>query len=50
MEAEGKTIQPVLVLGPDNVTVMALYVMERQADGAWLMDGCYLVPTGDKAA
>jgi hypothetical protein len=50
VEAEGKTIQPVLVLGPDNVTVMALYVMERQADGSWLIDGCYLVPTGDKTA
>ena len=50
VESEGKTVQTVLVLGPDNVTVMALYVMERQPDGAWLIGGCYLVPTEDKAA
>ena len=50
VEAEGKTIQPVLVMGPDHVAVLALYVMERQPDGAWLIDGCYLVPAKDKAA
>ena len=50
VEADGKTIQPVFVVGPDNVAVMALYVMERQPDGAWLIDGCYLVPAKDKAA
>jgi hypothetical protein len=49
-EAGGKTVQPVFVVGPDNVAVMALYVMQRQADGAWLIDGCYLVPARDKAA
>ena len=50
VETGGKTVQPVLVLGPDNVAVMALYFMERQPDGAWLIDGCYLVPVNDKAA
>ena len=50
VETGGKIIQPVLVLGPDNVAVMALYVMQRQPDGAWLIDGCYLVPAEDKAA
>lgn len=50
VEAEGKIVQPVLVLGPDHVAVMALYVMERQPDGAWLIDGCYLVPARDKEA
>ena len=49
-EAEGKIVQPVFVVGPDNVAVMALYVMQRQPDGAWLIDGCYLVPARDKAA
>jgi len=29
---------------------MAFYVMQRQPDGAWLIDGCYLVPARDKAA
>ena len=50
VQADGKTVQPVFVVGPDNVAVMALYVMERQPDGAWLIDGCYLVPARDKAA
>ena len=49
-EAEGKIVQPVFVVGPDNVAVLALYVMQRQPDGAWLIDGCYLVPARDKAA
>ena len=50
VEAEGKTVQTVFVVGPDSVAVMALYVMERQPDGAWLIGGCYLVAAVDKEA
>lgn len=50
VNAEGKTVQPVTVLGPDNVPVLALYFMERQTDGRWLIDGCYIVPTGGEDA
>jgi len=45
---EGNLIQPVLVVGPSGVPVTALYIMERQTDGAWRIGGCILVPEPDK--
>jgi hypothetical protein len=42
-------VQQVLLVGPDNVPVVALYVMERQPDGGWRINGCYLTPSPDKA-
>ncbi len=41
--------QKVLLVGPDGVPVMAIYPMQRQADGSWKIDGCFLVGVGDKA-
>jgi hypothetical protein len=41
---EGNLVQPVLVMGPSGVPVTALYVMERQEDGAWRIGGCIIVP------
>ncbi len=41
--------QKVLLVGPDGVPVMAIYPMQRQADGSWKIDGCVLVGVGDKA-
>ena len=35
-------VQPVLLVGPDNVPVTALYPMQQQPDGVWKIDGCYL--------
>lgn len=40
--ADSMTIQQVFLIGPDGVPVMALYMMEKQPDGAWKIDGCYL--------
>ena len=40
---QGVPTQPVLLVGPDGVPVIALYVMEKQPDGAWKIDGCYLI-------
>ena len=31
-----------LLVGPDGVPIMAQYVMERQPDGSWRIDGCLL--------
>jgi hypothetical protein len=45
---EDKWVQAVYVVGPDGVPVIALYPMERQADGRWLIGGCHLVPTEEK--
>ena len=37
---EGRWTQRVLVVGPDGVPVIAQYVMEKQRDGSWGIDGC----------
>ncbi len=42
-------VQKVLLVGPDGVPVMAVYPMQRQADGSWKIDGCMLVGVGDQA-
>ena len=41
-------IQSVLLVGPDNVPVTALYPMYQQSDGVWKIDGCYLRPLESK--
>lgn len=43
-------IQEVIVVGPDGVPVMALYVMEKQPDGSWRINGCYLTRIPDQSA
>lgn len=45
----GRLVQPVLVIGPDGVPVMALYVMQQQPDGLWRIDGCTIAVLSDKA-
>lgn len=42
-EQDGQTIQEVGVIGPDGVPRVAVYTMERQADGSWRIAGCRLV-------
>jgi hypothetical protein len=45
---EGNLVQPVLVIGPSGVPVTALYIVERQPEGAWRIGGCILVSEPDK--
>ncbi len=45
---EGVPIQPLRVIGPDGVGVIALYRMERQRDGTWRIAGVTLHPTGER--
>jgi Domain of unknown function (DUF4864) len=40
----GTLAQPVLLFGPDEVPVRALYLMEKQPDNTWKIHGCHLVP------
>ena len=40
---QGSTTQPVLLLAPNGVPVRALYLMERQDDDSWKINGCLLV-------
>jgi Domain of unknown function (DUF4864) len=42
LPVEGRWTQRVLVVGADGVPVVAEYVMERQPDGTWRIDGCVM--------
>lgn len=41
-------VQPVVVTGADNITVLAVYMVEQQTDGAWRISGCLLYPMATK--
>lgn len=41
---EGETVQAVRVVGQDGEVKVALYFMERQADGSWKIKACELAP------
>jgi hypothetical protein len=38
----GDIVQRVELIGPDGKPALALYVMQRQADGSWKINGCFL--------
>ena len=40
---DGAPMQPVHVVGPDGVPALALYIMQRQPDGAWKINGVQLL-------
>ena len=41
-QVDGNVVQRVYLVGMDNVSVIALYFMEQQEDGNWLIGGCVL--------
>jgi hypothetical protein len=43
-------VQHVLLVGPDGAVHEALYFMERQKDGTWLIGGCLLLRTELKSS
>ena len=43
----GRITQRVYLVGPDGAPVIANYLMERQADGTWRIDGCILEEVPD---
>jgi hypothetical protein len=43
VEIDGRTVQKVRLIGPDGSAALALYYMEREADGTWKIDGCQLL-------
>ncbi len=45
---DGVVIQPVDVIGPDGSGEHAFYVMEREGDGSWRINGVTLTPSGEK--
>ena len=42
---EGRVIQPLQLVMPDETVLVALYVMERQRGGAWRVSGCLIAPS-----
>lgn len=44
---DGAPAQEVFLVGPDGQPVIALYVMERQSDGSWRINGVYLLKATD---
>jgi ketosteroid isomerase-like protein len=48
VDLDGALIQKVYVTGPDGRRALALYVMERQADGSWRINGCMLAEPEDE--
>jgi len=49
VEYQGEPVQQVLLVGPDLAVVTAYYVMQRQADGTWRINGCVLGEAPEKA-
>ncbi|MEE8434713.1 MAG: DUF4864 domain-containing protein [bacterium] len=47
---QGQIVQPLLAIGEDGRTVMALYIMKREPDGEWRIAGVVLVATDQKGA
>ena len=45
---QGFPTQPVLLMSEEKVPMRALYMMEKQADNSWRINGCFLVPVEDK--
>ena len=46
----GRPTQRVYLVGADGRAVIAHYLMERQPDGSWRIDGCILEPVADAQA
>lgn len=41
--------QELFLVGPDGLSYLAYYTMERQPDGTWRINGCYLVRGTDQS-
>lgn len=49
VDFRGAPTQRVLVVGPDGEAVTAYYLMQRQPDGSWRINGCILRTEGRSA-
>jgi hypothetical protein len=47
VDTENGPDQMLRVVGPDGAAYIAHYVMQKQADGTWLINGCYLTRDED---
>jgi Domain of unknown function (DUF4864) len=39
----GRPAQKVMIVGPNGKTYVAVYTMEKQVDGSWLISGCTML-------
>ncbi len=46
----GTPVQSVFFIGPDGEPVLGLYLMEKQPDGKWKINGCQLAKAPDVSA
>ncbi len=45
----GRLLQEVFVVGPDGNPALAIYEMQRQPDGTWRINGCWLDRAPDQS-
>jgi hypothetical protein len=45
----GRLLQEVFVVGPDGSPALAIYEMQRQPDGTWRINGCWLERAPDQS-
>jgi hypothetical protein len=45
----GRLLQEVFVVGPDGNPALAIYEMQRQPDGTWRINGCWLTKAPDQS-
>jgi hypothetical protein len=45
----GRLLQEVYVVGPDGNPALAIYEMQRQPDGSWRINGCWLARAPDQS-
>jgi len=46
---DGRLFQEVFVIGPDGSPALAIYEMQRQPDGSWRINGCWLTRAPDQS-
>lgn len=46
----GDVVQPLRLVLPDGVVMVALYGLERQSDGAWRITSCVVAPSTVRSA
>jgi hypothetical protein len=45
----GRIYQDVFLIGPDGRPILAVYEMQRQPDGSWRINGCWLTRAPDES-
>jgi Domain of unknown function (DUF4864) len=49
VEENGRLMQKVFLVGPDGRPVLAVYEMQRQPEGVWRINGCWIVAVPEES-